>query len=382
MKIMFFCWAQEMQTEFSHLAKYLAEYPQQFIITPLIRHAEKRKYEKTVSDLKETSKNVTVSPIYLKSSNSSFSNLLNPNTLLSDFGSIFKVLESSKPDAVVCFYISHAYPLVLLKKISNFHLCIVAMGSDINLDTSLLQKLARKMAYRNSDLIFARSWKLKDLIEEEQRCSVIVNPSSTDVSFFRPLGAKMELREKWGINPVDHVVLSVCRLDKNKAVDILLKALHTLGQDGFRLLVVGDGVEREALAEQASELGLNSQVSFLGPRNRDELLELYNLSDVFALASYAEGLPRVVIEAMACGCIPVVTKVGSVPAVVKDGFNGFLVTPGNYEELASKIKEATGFPEEQIALMQERACCTVMDEFDSRKTTRQMIDSISGLFIS
>jgi hypothetical protein len=81
----------------------LRNIPQQFIITPLITYREKRKYEKTVSDLKKAGRNITVSPIYLKSANSNFSNLLNPNILLSDFGSIFKVLEGSKPDAVVCF---------------------------------------------------------------------------------------------------------------------------------------------------------------------------------------------------------------------------------------------------------------------------------------
>jgi glycosyltransferase involved in cell wall biosynthesis len=256
------------------------------------------------------------------------------------------------------------------------------MGSDVNLDTSFLQKIARKVAYESSDLIFARSWKLKDRIEEEHKCAVIVNPSSTDISFFRPLDAKAELRKKWGINETDHVVLTVCRLDKNKAVDILLKAIHLADQENLRLLVVGNGVEREALKEQAASLGISSKVAFLGPRNRDELLELYNLSDLFALASYAEGLPRVVIEAMACGCIPVATSVGSVPAVVKNGFNGFLVAPGNYEELAGKIMEATAYPAEKIALMQRRACSTVADEFDSRKTTKQMIDSINALFIA
>jgi len=59
-----------------------------------------------------------------------------------------------------------------------------------------------------------------------------------------------------------------------------------------------------------------------------------------------------------------------------------LVAPGNYEELAGKIMEATAYSAEKIALMQRRACSTVADEFDSRKTTKQMIDSINALFIA
>ena len=300
MKIMFFCWAHEIEIELRYATKYLSQIQQQFVFAPLIRLEDKPKYEEIILKLSESDGNITIAPVYLKSPDSKFSNLLNPNIFIRDFLSISKVIKRSKPDVIVCFYISHAYPLALLKRRFKFSLCTVAMGSDVNLENSRIQKMARKFIYRNCDLIFARSWKLKEKIEEEHDCNVIVNPSSTDTSFFKPLDSKAELREKWNINSNEHVILTVCRLDKNKAVDVLLKAISTLKNNNVRVLVAGDGVERKALEELSSTLGLQKKVTFLGSKNRSELLELYNLSDVFTLSSYAEGLPRVVLDVVVC----------------------------------------------------------------------------------
>ena len=126
-------------------------------------------------------------------------------------------------------------------------------------------------------------------------------------------------------------------------------------------------------------MGIRKYVSFLGFKSRDELLELYNLADIFALASYSEGLPRALIEAMASGCIPIVTNVGDAGAVVKDGFNGFLVSPGNHIEFSERFKEVLAFSEERIKLIRSRARHTVIDDFDSKKLTEKMIGNLFTL---
>jgi glycosyltransferase involved in cell wall biosynthesis len=361
------------------VAKYLAQLPQHFVVAPLVRFEDEPRYAEALRALAKSGKNIEVAPIYLKSSNMSFSNLLNPNVTIHDFLSISKVIQHTKPDAIVCFYVLHAYPLVLLKKFSEFSLCVVAMGTDVFLENSYLQKKAKRFIYRNSDLIFARSWTLKEKIEENHGSSVIVSPSSADTSFFVPLHSTASLREKWGVGLADHVILAVCRLDKNKAVDVLLKAVNTLQNDAFRVLVAGDGDERNALEELASTLGLQEKVTFLGVRNRLELLELYNLSDVFTLSSYAEGLPRVLIEAMSCKCIPVVTDAGSASALVVNGYNGFTVEPGNPQALGEKIRAVLSASETEVKLMQENARKSVTEEFDSEKVWRRMVEDISWL---
>ena len=381
MKIMLFCWVQEMITELMHLASFLAKYQFGFTISPLVRLREKGNYISAVSQLNKMSPNVQVDPIYLKSQDSSLLNLLRPNILLGNFLSIFKVLNRSRPDIIVCYYVSHAYPLAMLKRIFKFSLCVVAMGSDINLENSLPQRLMKTYVFRNSELIFARSWKLKERIEKEYGCSATVIPSGAESSFFKPLSSKKELRQKWGLKPDSTIILTVCSLDKNKGVDILIRAVKELESDDVNLLIAGEGAERKALKELASELEIRKNVSFLGFRSRNELLELYNLADIFALASYSEGLPRALIEAMASGCIPIVTNVGDAEAVVTESSNGFLVSPGNYKEFAERFKEVLAFSEEAKKLVRSRARQTVRDDFDSQKLTEKMIDSLNRLYL-
>jgi len=379
MRIMFFCWAEEMKVELVNWALYLARLPHDFIITPLIRLRDEMNYEGTVSRLNRAYANIVVDPIYLRTPSSSFENLLNPSILLGDFISIFKVIKRSRPNVVICFYLSHAYPLVILKRVLKFSLGVVAMGSDVNLENSLLHKSVRRLIYRNCELIFASSWKLKERIEEECTRSVIVIPSSADVSFFRPIDSRAVLRQKWGIKEGNRVILTVCSLVKIKGVNVLIKALRVLNSVDVDLLVVGEGPERKKLEKLSFVLGMEKRVTFLGFRNRDELLELYNLADVFVLASYSEGLPRVLIEAMACECVPVVSDVGSVGAVIKEGYNGFTVSPGDYKKLGERIKATLSLPEKEIRLIRSRARHSVEYNFDSRKQIEKMVGKINAL---
>jgi len=382
MKIMLICATEQLRVEIVRLAPYLAQLSHNFTLSPLVRSRDKETYNTVISQLNHANKNISTDPIYLKSPNMGFINLLNPTVLFNDFRSIFNIIKRLKPDVVICYYVLHSYPLVVLKKIFKFSLCVVAMGSDINLDNSPLQRLAKKLILRNSDLIFACSWSLRDKIEKEDHLIATVIPSSADPSFFRPLGLKTQLRLKWGIPPEKRVILNVCSFNKLKAVDLIIRSLQKLGSEDVGLLLVGDGGVRKLLEQLSISLGLQKRVTFLGFRDKEELLELYNIADVFAMVSYFEGLPRALIEAMACGCIPIVTKVGSMPAVVSDGFNGFVINPGDLEKFVERVDEVFSFSEEKRKLMQTRAREAVEADFDSRKLIKMMIDKINNLYLS
>lgn len=379
MKIMLFCWADEMKTELLYWATYLAQLPQHFVITPLIRVCDEKKYKDAIFQLSQLSKNVSVNPVYLKSRNASLRNIIFPKILVNDSLSIFKAVKKSKPDVIVCFFVPHAYPLLPLKRIFHFSLCVYAMGSDIYLVNDLPHRILKKVIYNNSKGIFAYSEKLKHRIEEESSHKVTVIPSSADSSFFRPLYSKVLLRKKWGISAKSKLIFTVARLDKMKGIDVLIKSLKTLDFPDTNLWIRGDGPERSSLEKLTASLDLEDKVKFLGFQNRDELLELYNISDLFALTSYSEGLPRVLIEAMACGCTPIVTKVGDVGAVVKDGFNGFTVSPGDHQELGKTINHIFSLPDKTMEAIQKRARHTVEDEFDTKKGIKKMIRAIDSL---
>jgi len=372
---------------FIDIGKYFSSLGHDFFITPLISSISIRKWKdyithEQMAQLKQY-KRTNIFPIFLKAPDSRFRNLLNPLILWRDFISIFSVINRIRPNVIVCYYVLDAYPLVILKILFNYSLCVVATGGDINLKRGLMYRMIRKFIYLGCDLFFATSRELKDKIEREHNCNVMVVPTGADSSFFKPLDLRTTLRRKWGIGQEEKVILTVCRLVKNKGIDVIIKALGLLKRSQQRdteLLIVGDGPERTSLKELASKLQIQQKTIFLSSRSRAELLELYNLTDIFVLASYSEGSPRALFEAMACGCISISTNVGDVPRIILNEFNGFLVKPGDPANLAEKISEVLSLPDNEISHIKSRARSTVVNSFDQRKSAERMIDVIISKF--
>jgi glycosyltransferase involved in cell wall biosynthesis len=140
-----------------------------------------------------------------------------------------------------------------------------------------------------------------------------------------PPESRESLRAALGLNPSDLVVGSVSRLSTEKGHRDLLQAVAQLGRGELRLLLGGDGPEREALQRMARDLGLTDQVRFLGVRHDVE--RLYPAFDVFALPSHTEGSPTALLEAFAYGVPALATRVGAVPDMLQDGEEGVLVPP-------------------------------------------------------
>jgi len=103
-----------------------------------------------------------------------------------------------------------------------------------------------------------------------------------------------------------------------------------------KFLIVGDGPLRRNLELKTTELDLTDNISFTGVRN--DVPEILSLADIFIIASIEEGLPMVLLEAMASRKPIVATHVGAIPKVIENGLNGLLVPPHNVEELAGAIK--------------------------------------------
>ena len=101
---------------------------------------------------------------------------------------------------------------------------------------------------------------------------------------------------------------------------------------------------------------------------------MYNLADLFILPSFSEGLPVTLLEAMACGCIPITTDVGDIREVVSDGFNGFIIKTIEPEKIAEKIIKAMSLSEEELIVIRNRAVSTVSDRYDSRNIVKKIIE--------
>lgn len=141
-------------------------------------------------------------------------------------------------------------------------------------------------------------------------------------------------------------LLCVGRLVPDKGQGILLEAVATLRARGtdVELTLVGDGPDRHSLQRRAAALGLSDVVTFAGSVGQDRILDAYRQADVFCLASFAEGIPVVLMEAMSTGLPVVTTQIMGIPELVGHGESGLLVAPGDIEGLAEAIEGLAADP--------------------------------------
>ncbi|MEM1361677.1 MAG: glycosyltransferase [Pseudomonadota bacterium] len=132
-----------------------------------------------------------------------------------------------------------------------------------------------------------------------------------------------------------HLVF-VGRLAPVKGLRVLIEALTQIDDPDIRLTIVGDGKERRPLEAMAAPLA--ERVHFTGYLSQDEVAALLATASAFVLPSFAEGVPVVLMEALAAGIPVIATRITGVPELVEDGDFGFLVPPGDPEALAQAIR--------------------------------------------
>lgn len=142
-------------------------------------------------------------------------------------------------------------------------------------------------------------------------------------------------------------VLFIGRLSALKGpmtlVDAFARVLET--HPGAELTLIGDGPERRALEERARVLGCAAQVRFTGYLSQDEVADTLAQADLFVLPSLAEGVPVVLMEAMASRIPVVTTRITGIPELVEDGVSGRLVPPGDSDALAEAISSLLADPD-------------------------------------
>lgn len=138
-------------------------------------------------------------------------------------------------------------------------------------------------------------------------------------------------------------LLFVGRLAAEKGLPILLEAVARL--DGATLDLVGDGPERKILEARTQALDISGRVRFFGYQTQQQIREILRQTDVFVMSSFTEGVPVVLMEAMAAGVPVVATQVGGIPELVHDGHNGLLVAPGDANAAAAAIRRLLEDPD-------------------------------------
>lgn len=169
------------------------------------------------------------------------------------------------------------------------------------------------------------------------RCVLIEN--AIDTLEFRRRYSVAKAKERLGFDPQRQLVGAVGRLSPEKGFDVLIEAAKELLNSGrpVDVVIVGEGDDRSRLESLIVRRGLQDHVRLLG--YRADTIERFQAFDVLALSSYREGLPNVILEAMALGTPVVATAIAGVPKVITSGDNGLLVPPGDSRALAEGLRQ-------------------------------------------
>jgi glycosyltransferase involved in cell wall biosynthesis len=245
----------------------------------------------------------------------------------------------------------------------------------------LRRVLDRELIARGASVFLAVS-------REDRRRMIEVEGISPDDVRFLPIGipplpepSGRDVRAELGIGVDAPVVGTVCELRPQKALEVLVEAADLLRErvPGLRVLIVGDGPERERLEELVRRRGLDSVVTFPGLRR--DVSDLLAAFDLCVCCSDYEGSPLAVMEYMAAGKPVVATRVGGVPDLVEDGVNGLLVGPRDPVALAEAVAELLVDPVRRQE-MGERGRQRQRREFDLDATVRRLEDLYEALVLA
>ncbi len=243
--------------------------------------------------------------------------------------SIIKVAikEVGRPDIIHSHFTDMSAIAGSLKKKYSIPLVVTEHSSLMNSsEISSGSMFFANKAYRNADKLICVSSALKNNILRFFKLKPVVIPNIVDT-------------ESIQYNPTKHdkfTFVSVGNLLQSKGFNVLFAAFKQMRNTDSLLYIIGDGVEREKLEKQIVEYGLERRIILLGRKNRKEISEILNRSDVFVLASRTETFGVVYAEAMLAGLPVIATKCGG-PEDFVDETNGKLVDVGDVNALSQEM---------------------------------------------
>ena len=250
-----------------------------------------------------------------------------------------------RPDLSIAFFTIPSGPVGwLLGRLRNVPLVVSLRGGDVPgfewaPEARRYHRLTRpflRWIWRQADAVVANSEGLRELAQRTTpELPIAVIPNGVDVpELLPPPPASRTPR-----------LLTMGRLTQQKGIDVLLRALTRLRDLDFALDIAGDGPDRAGLERMAQELGVAERVRFLGWVPRAEIARTYADAAVFVLASRIEGMPNVVLEAMAYGRPVICTRVFGAAELVDEGKTGLLIDVEDEVQLTEALRTLLTSPD-------------------------------------
>jgi glycosyltransferase involved in cell wall biosynthesis len=255
---------------------------------------------------------------------------------------------------------------LFVRTVFGFGYSLTVHGPDEFYDADR-QMLAEKI--RAADFLccissFARS-QLMMLSPYEHWSKFVVSPLGVDPEIFAPKPERAA--------PETFEILCVGRLTPAKGQHILIDAVERLTQEGrqVRLRLVGSGPDETSLREHAARSAAGEYVIFEGAVNQDRIRDFYAAADAFCLPSFAEGLPVVLMEAMAMELPCATTHIAGIPELIRDGVDGLLVPPSDRDALVTALARLMDDAELRQR-MGKSGRARVVEHYDLRRSVERL----------
>ncbi len=260
------------------------------------------------------------------------------------------VKECRKMDAQIIhahWVLPNGFAAAITSKLLGIPFIISLHGSDIfTASKNFLFRAVAKWTFKQSSYVTACSQELYDRAKQiNKNIKVEVVPWGADPEKFKPIKNRNIVREKYGWSPDELIISTLGRMVHKKGFSQLIDIIPSLTscQEKFRVIIGGSGPLEDELKDKVANLNLSEIVSFPGRIPWDEVSEFLAASDIFVLPSQRDqagnldGLPTVLLEAMACGLPCIASDVGGVSLVIEQGENGILISPNSSSELTNGL---------------------------------------------
>lgn len=251
-----------------------------------------------------------------------------------------KIVEQYKPETIISFFtLPGGYIAYRLNKSYRIPYIVSLRGGDVPgflpqdlwlyhvFTKSLIRGIWNKAAQ-----VVGNCQYLSDLAKKtEPKIEYKTILNGIDTELFRPADNKS----------TENVcrLLLVGRMERQRGLNYLFNALNKIKELPWRIMLIGDGTQKRKTISLVNNLGLSSKTTFLSWQSRENLIKYYQNADVFVFPTIDEGMSNAVREAMACGVPVITTTVGGNTEIVKDGYNGILISPQNVDEIAGAVKK-------------------------------------------
>ncbi|WP_438318490.1 N-acetyl-alpha-D-glucosaminyl L-malate synthase BshA [Sporosarcina sp. FA9] len=287
---------------------------------------------------------------------------------------IAQVIQSENLDLLHVHYaVPHAVSAALGKDMANSDIGVITTlhGTDVTI-------LGHDPGLKNTVRYGINKSTITTAVSESLRIETnkIINPDKEVRTIYNFIDEKKyipvypgNLKKDLGIKPHEKVIIHISNFRDVKNIPDIIHSFKDISKVvDSKLILVGEGEEKEEIERLVLENRLQERVLFLG--KRDDLPELLAISDVMFHLSKKEAFGLVLLEALACGVPSVATKVGGIPEVIEDGVNGFLVPYGDVNKAVEKVLLLLQ-DEELHATFRENGFLTAKVKFPSSKIVEQ-----------